>query len=805
MRFTRALQFDLPKQRGRMLLARFLRIRRLVAAGLLAVASAAPVQAERPIVDLHRLDAYFELFAADSSVPWKPTTVRLDTYSSAPVALSVYQVDPADVLTAGSNFSPRAIATNGRRTVASFTFSPPGGYQFQSNEVPVPLGSREGFFVVEARRGNVGEQVWINRSRIGLIVKETPSGLLLYGADLGSGEPLAHMRVQFVVNRSFATMLTDAQGIVRWSRAARPVFALAQWGASYAFLSLLPQAPLPATIVGVRTESAVVHAGDVLRVVGFARTRVRGILRASSGTALVSLRSGPTSIAERRVPLDDAGAFAASFAIPENAPGGEYTVLAQAAGGVGGAAVDVDANAAGLSLQVTAACGGLCDPRRDVPLQIHSSRGGVTVHLSVVRSPHVYFGDAPPGTPWGTVRWYDSYIRTGDDGNASVDIPRPDDDLGSTYGVRVAADGATAGTRVTVPTAEAAIRLSVDRSEQGIGAPLGFDVNAETLDGRPLADARVTVDLVHGASVARQELTLDAGGHARGSFNAPDLGTNFLFASVDRGGRATDAEQVRIDPQASQISNDGGSPDVHIRLDRSSYRSDEEVAVDARADGARGAALITFESALGVDARVARVGGGAAASRLRAANAAGDLRIGAAFVRDGAIEWTTVPLELSAPGRPQSAALALGAEEFAPGAAAHVRLDGADVGSATFVVRVSRGAPSGSALFASAPFLLDVGVTTTQNSAAGNATWHPWVNSTGEHAQVLGFVRRSEQPPDVALAQAETDALSWSVARAHGGGVAVELPDRSGSYNLSVLALSDDGSVSAGSSTVLVR
>ena len=106
---------------------------------IVAAVGIAPVRAERPIVDLHRLDANFQLFASDSSVPWKRATVRLDTYSSAPVALSVYQVDPADVLTAGSNFSPRAIATLGRRPVLSFNFTPPGGYQFQSNEVNVPL------------------------------------------------------------------------------------------------------------------------------------------------------------------------------------------------------------------------------------------------------------------------------------------------------------------------------------------------------------------------------------------------------------------------------------------------------------------------------------------------------------------------------------------------------------------------------------------------------------------------------------------------------------------------------------------
>ena len=165
-----------------------MRLPRLLAAGvLIAGVNVVPVKAERPIVDLHRLDANFQLFAADSSAPWKAAAVRLDTYSSAPVSISVFQVDPADVLTAGSNFSPRAIATSSRRPMLSFTFTPPGGYQFQSSMVNVPLGTREGFFVVEARRGNVGEQVWINRSRVGLISKETPSGLLLYAADLGTG------------------------------------------------------------------------------------------------------------------------------------------------------------------------------------------------------------------------------------------------------------------------------------------------------------------------------------------------------------------------------------------------------------------------------------------------------------------------------------------------------------------------------------------------------------------------------------------------------------------------------------------
>ena len=59
-----------------------------VIALLVFAVSVLPVRAERPIVDLHRLDAYFALFAGDSNVPWKAATVRLDTYSSAPVQFS---------------------------------------------------------------------------------------------------------------------------------------------------------------------------------------------------------------------------------------------------------------------------------------------------------------------------------------------------------------------------------------------------------------------------------------------------------------------------------------------------------------------------------------------------------------------------------------------------------------------------------------------------------------------------------------------------------------------------------------------
>jgi hypothetical protein len=96
-------------------------------------------------------------------------------------------------------------------------------------------------------------------------------------------------------------------------------------------------------------------------------------------------------------------------------------------------------------------------------------------------------------------------------------------------------------------------------------------------------------------------------------------------------------------------------------------------------------------------------------------------------------------------------------------------------------------------------------VTTTQNSAPEMLTWHPWVNSTGDHAQILSFVRRTQPPAEASLAQADTEAVGWSVGRAGADGIGVALPASSGRYTLSVLDICDDGSVSEASSTVVVR
>ena len=781
-------------------------IRVFIAAFVALLVAVAPASAARQIVDLHKLDAYFALFASDSNVPWKPTVVRLDTYSSAPVQFAVYQVHPGDVLTAGSNSRPRAIDTRGKQPIARWSYTPPGGYQFQSNEVNVPLGSREGFFVVEARRGDVGEQVWINRTRVGLVTKETPGELLVYGADLGTGRALSRMRVQFVVNGNFVDRETDAHGIIRWSRSPRPIFALAQWGDSYAFTSLLPQAPLPNTIVGVRTDTAVVHAGDSVRLIGFARSRAGSAMKAATGSASITMRMGGTLLAQTQAALDSAGAFTTTLPVPTDARAGDYTVLAQVGGGVAGATVHVDANANGMSLSVANPCESSCDPSQPVPVAITSSRGGASVHVTVVRSPHIFVGYTPETLPWATTKWIDRTIQTDGNGHATVMIPSPTDGLASTYGVRVESSGATAVTRILVPTSRVAVRLQLDRAEQTLGTPITFDVYANEIgSGKPLAGSRVDVTLAHGPSTQAQTLTLDRNGHARGTFSAPVLGMNLVMASVDADGVARDAGQVDVVPQASDDSASSGSSNAHVSLDKNVYRAGDDAHVDASLPGSSGNALVTLDSALGSESVVAPVNGGRAQAALKVTDEPGDLRVGAAFVHDGGIEWTSVPLAVDAPGRPEFGPLDLDGSQFAPGASATMTLRDTRDTPGTVIVRISRGAPSGSALFDSAPALLAVGIAATEVSAPAGRTWHPWVDSTGEHAQVLGFVRRTQPPQDLTIEEADTQVVSWSVLHDDGHPLAVQLPTTSGRYTVSVLKITDDGRVVASSSPIVVR
>jgi len=776
-----------------------------------------PAQAARPLLDSGKWDQYFALFARDTQVPWQPITVRLDTYSGAAVDFAAYAVDPAEVIVAGIGARPRALDTAHRAPVVRWRFTPPPGLQFESNDVAVPLQNREGFFVVEARRGDAVQQVWLNLSRIGLVTKESPGGIVLYAGDLGTGRALAGMRITYLVRSAFVYGKTDATGTARVQagNGPRPRFALAEWGNSKAFVSFVPESPLPPAIVGVRVDRAAVRAGDVVRVVGFARKRVGNVMRAASGEAHVALLAGGKTLASAQPKLDEAGAFHADLLMPGSEPAGDVAVLASAAGASGGTTLHVDA-AGDAVLTIVATCGDTCAPDAPIPLVVGAKRDGVplperAIRVRVVRTPHIIAPGTPVDAPeWATTAVLDQTVKTDARGQVRLEIPAPSDGLASTDGIVASSGGSTASARVVTPTAKVALAVdalkpALDIGEPAVVAVTGFD----PLTGAAAPGLPVTVTIEHGPSAQTAAATLDADGRASVTFHNVTPGANIVTAeaTVD-GKRAFDASGVVVAPSALGGPSVQNTGDAKIVLDRARYRVGDRVTVNASLDGAVGDAFFTLEGARPFAESTTGVRDGAASTSFTIPDFAGDIAVGVAFVRDGALVTATRTLVIDGPGHRRATALRADKAVYAPGALATISVEDGDLrDGATVAIRLTGGQPARGAVFADAPGVLALGATTSQDPASTDPAWHAWVAPARSTAgDVFGFDRpRAQAPADPILSAASPQALVWRIERLGGPTFTIQLPGEPGAFVLSVLKISDDGDVGAASLPLTVR
>ncbi len=372
--------------------------------------------------------------------------------------------------------------------------------------------------------------------------------------------------------------------------------------------------------------------------------------------------------------------------------------------------------------------------------------------VEIVRTPHVI----PPGESEGTQRWGTTLVKTvalttDGSGRARVAVEPPTDGLGSTYGVRAytAGNGATATTRVTVPTAPIALAIEPDSAVVDLGQAAGFTVRGfSTSDGAPVPGLDVRVQLTHGGSVAGQVVRLDEHGRARVVFRSPSAGTNLAIAQASAGGKtATDAASVVVAPGVVSGRSGASSPDVSLVLDKAAYRSGDRIGVSASLPGATGDALVTLEGARTYQARVVPVGGGRASASLDLGDAVGDVRVGVAFVRDGAIVTATAPVPIDGAGHAHALGISLDKPAYAADGVAHVAVREADAREqGTIVARLTEGSPSGPADFDDIGDVLRTGGTTSQNTAAESPAWHAGVAPARSKA---GDIFAADRPTQV--------------------------------------------------------
>ncbi len=781
-------------------------------AALIVILSALPARAARPLLDSGKWDNYFALFARNASVPWKHITLRLDTYSGAGVDFAAYDVDPADVLVAGANARPRAIETSRRAPVVRWRFTPPAGLKFTSSDVDVPLANRDGFYVVEARRGDAVQQVWLNVSRIGLLTKESPGGSLVYAADLATGRALSGMRVTYLVGASFAYGRTDNHGIARVAAGAR--FALAEWGKSKAFVSFLPQSPPPAAIVAVRADRGSVRAGESVHVVGFARKRAGNVYRPATGAVDVALVAGGKELARIKAELDRAGAFAADLAVPASAPAGDVAILASGAGASGGATIHVD-GVGDTVLALSATCTSACSPAAAIALTVSARRDGVlapntNVRVRVVRAPHVIIANELDARPaWGTTAVVDTTVQTDEAGLAHLTIPGPSDGLASTYGIVASSGASTATTNLVAPNARVALAVqpvhdTIDATDAATVDVRGFDA----LDGTPASGLSVHVRITHGSTAQDTNVTLDAAGAGRVTFRNVALGMNLVSASADVDGRAAlDVAAVTVEPRSLSSGDAGNSTDVRLTLDRALYRPGDRVAVSAALGGASGDAIVTMESMHGVTSAVVPAGNGSASTTLAVPETVGATSVGVTFVRDGALVSASVPVVVDGPGHQRVLSLSPDRTTYAPGSVAKVTIaDGSDPSSATLAVRVSDRRVGGGGSFDDVSGALAARGTTTQNLSSSDPPWHTWVAPARSKAgDIFGFDRPRQSATAETPRAAAARVLSWKVDRAEHESFDVAVPTEPGRYVLGVVKITDDGDVGAASIALTVQ
>jgi hypothetical protein len=780
----------------------------------LIAAAVVPVRAARPLLDSGKWDASFALFARDAQVPWKRIGVRLDTYSGAPVDFAAYQADPADVLVAGANARPRALDTAHRTPVVRWRFSPPLGFKFESNDVEVPLHDREGFFVVEARRGQASQQVWLNLSRIGLLTKESAGGIVLYAADLGSGRALAGMRITYLVGSAFTYGQTDAAGIAH-VRNPRPRFALAEWGRSRAFVNFVPVPPVPAAVVGVRLDRGLVHAGEHVHAIGFARVRRGNEMRPASGSVKLGVVARGRALVNAAPQLDPAGAFSADITIPPDAPSSDVAVLASANGATGGAALRVEAVGDAV-VTVGAACATACAPNADIPLTVSVQRGGAPqaerdVRIRVVRTPHVLApGTADDAVQWATTAILDRQVKTDAAGSAHVTVPAPGDELASTYGITAQSGTATASTRLVTPTAKIALAVSPERTPINIGEPAIVNVRGfDALDGAPAAGTPVHLRLIHGPNIAETAVTLDATGRGRATFRDVIPGTSLVTATAEAaGGRAFDASAVAMEPSALAAGGGGKSGEIQIDFDSARYRVNGRVNLTATLNGAAGDAFVSLDGARSFAAQTVHVRDGRARSTLTVPPSVGDLGAGVAFVRDGAMYYATREVPVDGPGHPRATTLRADQPAYTPGQTAKISIvDGGSHDGGTVALRLGDGIPARGADFVDAPDSLAAAGTTTQDPASDDPAWHAWVAPVRSTAgDIFGFDRpRAAEKTDSSLAVAAPRALVWRVDQNAGDRIDVALPQEKGKYVLSILKMTGDGDVGAATISLTVQ
>lgn len=198
-----------------------------------------------------------------------------------------------------------------------------------------------GFYLLEAVGSGASERSTFLVTRFGLVAKASPSGILLFGADLlnGRARPGAEIRVLPVGGGSQSGIrgTTDASGLFSLGELPGKVRVVGYADGSLALLNLAREeaaeegVPLKGYLY---TERPAYRPGQTVYFKGVLRKTVgEGYALPAPGTVrVVATDSGDQTLFEKEYRLSSTGSFHGQFVLPTQPPLGDYILKAETGG-----------------------------------------------------------------------------------------------------------------------------------------------------------------------------------------------------------------------------------------------------------------------------------------------------------------------------------------------------------------------------------------------------------------------------------------------------------------------------------------
>lgn len=287
----------------------------------------------------------------DTLLPQTAVKVRLSSFRVTEARVVIYAVKPSPVFTGkGDDDNAPSPPEGTRKVVKSFnvTFKLDKRHNGRKTITLPPLGP--GSYLLEVKNSTVGKSADRNSkgansasapflvTRLGLVAKNSPTGTLIYAADLVNGRSLPDVQVNIFPlqdrtgDKTLFSAKTSPDGFATYTGPPQGIRVVGRWGDSYAFLPVgREQTGKTNELAGyLYTERPAYRPGQTVYFKGIVRKRNgEGYSLADRKQARVTIvDSSEQTLLEKDFSISATGTFHGEFPLPATPSLGGYTLTA---------------------------------------------------------------------------------------------------------------------------------------------------------------------------------------------------------------------------------------------------------------------------------------------------------------------------------------------------------------------------------------------------------------------------------------------------------------------------------------------